>query len=255
MNRENSLGIFAILLLLGLGYFIPAVILGMEDASRREVEKTITMDEIELNMEKENVIEQLRIFPEMMFSRIVIQMDESKENAEANVQQSEPSTEQRNDENNLKLSIQELWLNLKATEELSFEKFSFGNYIMMASHSSDSLYSIWECEGVDKEGNIYRFWIDDITGKILAFDIPYSSVGNTDGEFYAAMNGICMYYSFSSYEFVEVLRNLNKQKYWENGLTMYDKNENVEVSIPVFKSEERLMFNIYSYTKPLSETK
>lgn len=252
MSRGNSLGVLAILLLLGFGYFIPTAILAMEDEGLMQEEKWIAIEKIELITPKADVIEQLQRFEEMMFNHIVIEMDEEKEHE--SVMQSADGTEHRNDETNLKLCIQEFWQMFKA-DGLVFEKFIFGNYILMAGHNNDSLYSIWECTGIDEEGTEYHFWIDDATGKVVGFDIPYSSVGYTDGDFYTAMNGLSEYYGFSSYEFIDVLRNLFKTKYWQNGITLYDENLEVKLSLSIYKSGDRLQFNNYPNTKMLSDSR
>lgn len=254
MSIRNSFGVLAILLLLCLGYFIPAAILAVEDEGLLQEEKMIAIDEIELNPQRVDIIEQISIFAEMMHSRIVIRMDEQKEYVEENVMQSDSLTEQKTDENNLDECIQEFWKCFKGEEELEFEKFLAQDYVMMAGTNNDSLYSIWECTGVGKDEEQFIFWIDDATGKILGFDIPYSSVGNLDGEFYSAIHLISRYYGFSSYEFLDVLRNLSKTKYWENGITFYDEDLSVELSLNIYKNGDRLLFNIYPYTKTLLES-
>lgn len=255
MNKGNSFGVIAILLLLGLGYFIPTAILAVEDKGLMQEKKSIAIDEIELNLQRGDVIEQVSVFAEMMHGRIVIQMDEEKEAVEENVIQSEDASEQRKDESNLTECIQKFWSCFSGKENLEFEKFFAEDYVMMAGAHSDSLYAIWECTGVGKDGEQYLFWMDDATGKLLGFDIPYLSVGNTDGEFYSAINGISAYYGFSSYEFMDVLHNLSKTKYWQNGIIFYDENLDVKLSLNIYKNGDRLLFNIYPYTKSLSELK
>ena len=253
MSRWNSVGVLAILLLLCLGYFIPTVILAVEDEGRQQEEKAIAMDEIELNINGIDIIEQISVFAEMMHSRIVITMDAEKESVKEDVMQSENSTVQTSDENNLNECIQKFWRCFQDNEILEFEKFLVQDYVMMAGVKNDSLYLIWECMGVDREEKEYIFWVDDATGKILGFDIPYTCVGNTDGEFYSAVNAISEYYGFSSYELMEVLRNLSKNKYWENGITFYDEAQTMKLSLNIYKNGDRLLFNIYPYTKTLSE--
>ena len=252
MSKGNSFGVFAILLLLCLGYFIPTAILAVEDEGLMQKEKSIAIEKIELITPKADVVEQLRIFEEMMFSHIVISMDEEK--VYESVQQSGNGTEYRNDESNLRACVQEFW-QMFQEDVLVYEKFSFANYIMMAGNKNDSMHSIWECTSVDKEGIEYYFWVDDATGKVVAFDIPYESIGYTDGEFYTAINRLSEYYGFSSYEFVDVLRNLYKTKYWQNGITLCEENMEVKLSLNIYKSGDRLQFNNYPNTKSLSESR
>ena len=252
MNKGNSFGVLAILLLLELGYLIPTVILAVEDKGLMQEEKAIAIDEIELNPQRVDIIEQLSVFSEMMFSRIIIQMDKENESAQESLMQSENSTEQRKDESNLNQCIQEFWMSLKGKEELRFEKFVVQNYIMMAGISSDNLYSIWECIGVDKNGYEYNFWIDDATGKIVGFDIPYSCVASEEEAFYSAMNGLSEYYGFSSYGFADSFP-VSKTKYWENGLILYNENIDVRLNLGIYRSGDRLLFNIYPNSKSISE--
>lgn len=252
MSKGNSFGVFAILLLLCLGYFIPTAILAVEDEGLIQEEKSIAIEKIELITPKADVVEQLRIFEEMMFSHIVISMDGDK--VHESVKQPENETEYRNDESNLRACVQEFWQVFKE-EVLVYEKFSFTNYIMMAGNKNDSMHSIWECTSVDKDGKEYYFWIDDATGKVVAFDIPYENVGYMDEEFYAAINRLTEYYGFSSYEFIDILRNLYKTKYWQNGIILREENMGVELSLNIYKSGDRLQFNNYPNTKSFSESR
>lgn len=250
MNRGNSFGIFVILLLLCLGYFIPAAVLTVEDEGLIQEEKAIAIEKIELFTSKADVVEQLGIFEEMMFNHIVIETDEEKEYE--SVQQADK--ENQNDESNLEACVQEFWQVLKK-ESLEMEKFVFANYIMMAGMNSNSLYSIWECAGAGKDGETYYFWIDDTTGKVIGFDVPYASVGDTDGEFYAVMGRLSEYYGFFAYEFNDMLRDLSKIKYWQNGLNLCDEYLAVKLSLNIYKSGDRLQFNHYPNTKSLSESR
>ena len=121
MSKGNSFGVFVILLLLCLGYFIPTAILAVEDEELIQEEKSISIEKIELITPKADVVEQLRIFEEMMFSHIVISMDDDK--VHESVKQPENETEYRNDESNLRACVQEFWQVFK--EEVLVRKVQF----------------------------------------------------------------------------------------------------------------------------------
>ena len=243
-NSRNNWAVVGILLLLGLGYFVPPLALAVEDVALRQEAKKFEIDEIQLNNTTVEIVEQLSVFSDMMFEHIVIEMDSE--------QSSSDEKEEVNNDNNIQKSVYEFWKKFKDEDGPMFEKATYSNYIMMAGISNENVYSIWEYVGMDKQGNEFYFWIDDISGKVLAFEIPFSSIGYKENEYYSAMQRLSFYYGFSSYSFSDNITNFNKVKSWENGFVMYDKENSRKVELHVYKVGDRMYFNIYPGTKNLS---
>lgn len=256
-KKMNSVAVLGILGLLGVGYLIPTAITIMEDRELRSEKKSIEIDVIQLNSQSVEAIEVLTVFPDMLMNDIVVDVGEGIQQDYTESMQTDSNETEQVYSTSLQKNVQEFLLMLDAKEEAVFEKFFATNYAMMVAADDDRVYSVWECVGVDADGTAYYFWVEDSTGKVMAFDIPYTAIGHQDEAFYSAMNRVMDYYEiseygFPAYSYVETQSNLYKTKYWQNGLMILDKEGNEKICIYIYKNGDRLLFNNYPGTVSIS---
>lgn len=252
-KKRNNVVVLAIIGLLGIGYLIPTAIMKLEDMGLWSEKKSIEIEEIQLNSQEVDVIEELEVFPEMLSNNIVVGMGDGVEEEYAGAMQQAEDSEEQSVLETLYHTTQDFLTMLDVKEELRLEKFSAINYAMMVDKDDERVYSIWSCVGYDKGGNAYYFWMDATTKKVMAFDVPYSTIGNSDEAFYSAMDRIIDYYDFSAYgfpvySFSETPSMLYYNKYWSNDLLILNKEGEEKLSICVYKMGDRLLFNTYSGT-------
>ena len=130
-NSRNNWAVVGILLLLGLGYFVPPLALAVEDVALRQEAKKFEIDEIQLNNTTVEIVEQLSVFSDMMFEHIVIEMDSE--------QSSSDEKEEVNNDNNIQKSVYEFWKKFKDEDGPMFEKATYSNYIMRAGISNENV--------------------------------------------------------------------------------------------------------------------
>lgn len=258
-KKMNSVAILAILCLLGMGYLIPTAIMIVEDRELRSEKKLIEIDDIQLSSKNVDTIEVLGFFPDMLMNYILVDVGEGIQEDYTESVQSESNETEQEYSTSLHKNVQDFLLLLDAKEEAIFEKFYATNYVMMVAANDDRVCSVWECVGVDASGTAYYFWVDDSTGKVMAFDIPYTVIGHLDEGFYSAMDRVVDYYEisaygFPAYQYVETQSNLYKTKYWQNGLVFMDKEGNEQLGISIYKTGDRLLFNNYPGTVSISES-
>lgn len=256
-KKTNSMVLLGIILLLGIGYGIPGAIMKLEDAALWREKKSIEIEEIQLNTQKVDMIETLEIFPEILSNHIVVEVGESEKEEQNNMpQDSEVSNEQGNSEQ-LSNIVQEFLALLDTKNERLLELFAATNYVMMADKNDERIYSIWSCVGYDTQGNVYYVWVDAISQKIMAFDIPYEVVGDSAETFYVAIEQVVAYYRFSevrvlNYYFSEKMEAPHKKKYWSNDLLFFDETGEEILSMCMYKNGDRLLFNTYEGSKSIS---
>lgn len=241
----NGLAIGIILLLLILGYGIPSVVMAFEDSQLKREVKSIEIEDIELNFHNVDVQKELAVFSDMLLNNIIVEKDETR------IMMVEETSDEKYQE--MKQSIQEFLQLVNPNEEVEFEKISVTYSVMMVSKEEEDVYPVWKCDVVDKEDREYCFWIDDLSGKVMAFDIPYDLVGVKDEDFINAMEHIAEYYEYSIFGLAEEVTNMYKSEGWQNGLILLDVEGNIDVCLNVFKLNHRLMFNIYPGTLSVSE--
>lgn len=250
-SKRNGLAILGILLLLGMGYLIPATIMKLEDMDLLRKKKSIEIEKIRLNSQDIDVMEKLSIFSEMLSNNIIVEVGEGVKEEYADLMQDNiESGKEESSSKKLYHATQDFLTLLDVKEEPVLEKFSAINYAMMLEKNDERVYSVWSCIGYDEGGNVYYFWIDASTKLVMAFDVPYATIGYSEEAFYSAINRIVDYYNFESYgysiySFSEMDASISESKFWGNDLLILDKNGAEKLSICVYRVGERLLFNIY----------
>ena len=250
MRKQNSFAIITIIFLLLLGYSIPAIVMVMEDKERKLELKSYEIEEISLSFQTVDFMEELRIFPDMLVSNllveqgetsIVVRMDNDAQGELEDAHEEVESKEERWIKNNIDTFLQVF----HSGENIEFVDLQANYYVLMTSAEDEQVYPIWECYGLDKEKRGYRFWLDDMTGMVLGFDIPYEVIGMSDEEFYETWNRFGIYYGYDVCGLSESMTNVYKIDPWENKLMLFDeKGENVN-NLSIYKIGSRMYFNVY----------
>lgn len=250
MRKKNSLAIIGIVFLLLLGYSIPAIVMAMEDKERKSELKSYEMEEISLEFQQVDLVEELKIFPDMLVSNILVeqgdtsitvQLDQDSQDEQDNVQSEVEDKEGTWIENSIVTFLQAL----HPEADMEFVDFKATYYVLMVSPEDERVYPVWECYGIDGENREYRFWLDDMTGTVLGFDIPYQVIGGSDQAFYDTVNRIGAYYGYEVYGLLESMSNVSKIDSWQNTLMLFDEKGENENNLFIYKIGSRMYFNVY----------
>ena len=249
-KRINLIAVIGICVLLALGYFVPLIVMAMEDHDLQSESKVFSIEEIELNFQDIDMIEELAVFPSMLSNHIIVEVgkesyEEEYEAIKDSVQQTVQEKLSSEKYQMIKTAIRDFFAVLGVEQQSKFVKFSTSNYVMMASYNDEKAYSIWKCEVVDEKELSYCFWIDDFTEKVMAFKIPYEIIGTSDENFYEAMGSLANYYGFHHYKLIEAQKYLYKSKYWEDSILLYDEKEGKKLELYLCKIGDILYFNRY----------
>ena len=256
-SKRNNMAILGILLLLGMGYLIPTAIMKIEDLDLLHKKKSVEIEEIQLNSQEVDVMEELSVFSDMLSNNIIVEVGEGVKEEYQDAMQDVESSEEASLSQKLYYVAQDFLTLLDVKEELILEKFSAINYALMVGKKDERVYSVWSCIGYDEVGNPYYFWIDASTKMVMAFDVPYTIIGHSEEAFHSATNRLVNYYDFESYgcpiyTFAETESLISKNKYWSNDLLISNKNGVEQLSICVYKSGDRLMFNVHPGSASIS---
>lgn len=252
-RKKSSTAICGIVVLLGIGYLIPTMVMHIKDWSLKNEQKDVSIEAIQIDSQKVDLLEELSVFPDMLSNQFLVEVGGGFEtNYTEAMQQAEDSFSKE-----LYTSVQEFLMMLDVKQKVVLEIFYAQNYAMMADVNDERVYSIWVCKGADSSGKEYYFWVDATLQKVMAFDVPYAIYGKSDEAFYSAMHRLVAYYDFSAYDsfaytYFSEPTELAKTEYWKTDLQILDKPGKVILSLSLYKNADRFSFNIYPGTVKIS---
>lgn len=245
-KKENSLALLGVVVLLFFGYSIPTVAMAMEDRGLLKEAKSIEIDEIKLNVQSMDVVETLDVFPDVLMNNIVVETaTKVSSGVSGGHTESQEQMSSTGDYEKIQSSIEFFWNLLHVEKEIEFVEFTATHYIMMVASDDERVCSLWKCHGMDENKQEYVFWIEDTSGKILAFVIPFHFVGMDNESFYMSMGDLGQYYGFSNYGLKDFFTEVYEMNYWENYLYLFDEQDDVKVNITLYKNRDKLYFNLY----------
>lgn len=235
-KRQNSIAVFSMGFVLFLGYMLPTIVTAAEDNYLLMEKKEYAIETIKLNSTEVDFWEELEIFPELI-------------DRELKVRKSEVKQEESWIYNRAKETVNEFLLMLNRNHTIEFQEFSVVS-IAMVDWDGEKVYPFWQCLAVDENEREYVFWIDEITGKIIAFDIPdYFIVLNGQSvnemmETIADYYGIVVNYNLGNwYEVngydIEVVADVESRFYF------LVEEDNRELYLPFLCYGNRIIFNMY----------
>ncbi|MBQ6843593.1 MAG: hypothetical protein IJO60_03030 [Agathobacter sp.] len=253
-TRKSSWAILGIVVLLGIGYLIPTMVMQLNDWSLNNTQKDVEIEAIQLETGNLDLLEALQSFSKMISNNIIVEAgtgfsmsyDEAMKQTKGDVSEE------------LYTSVQEFLTILDVKEEAVLEEFYAQNYVMLVDEKDETMYSVWVCEGTDRSGKTYVFWVDATLNKVMAFDVPFAIFGNGEEAFFTGMERVIQYYEFSSYESLlysyssDMSELLKAKKYWQNEVEILDKNLDIILTLKFGQNENRFWFNTESGIKNIS---
>ena len=245
-TKKRNLAILGIVVLLGIGYFIPTMVMQLKDWSLNKSQKEVEIEEIQIDSQNVDLLEALRSFSQMISNNLVVEVgDGFAMSYEEATEQTENSVSEE-----LYTSVQEFLTMLDVKEEAVLENFKAQNYAMLVDAKEETMCSVWVCEGEDSSGNVYCFWVDATLNKVMAFDVPFTIFGKGDEAFYSGMKRVIQYYDFSSYDSwsysyaPDISELLKAKKYWQSEVEILDKQLETILTLKFYRNEKRFSFNI-----------
>ncbi len=242
-RRKNIPAILGIILLLGSGYCIPTIVMCLRDWSLMYEEKEVEIASIQLDSQDVDMMEALDVFSDMLSNHLIVEVGDGFDinYEEAMKDDSVP--------NALYSSMQDFLIMLDVKEEAELVDFAAQNYVMMTKMDEEKLYSVWMCEGKDRSGREYYFWVDASLNKVLAFDVPFDIFGKGNEAFYSGLSRMVDYYDFEAYgssirSYASDMDKLLKSKYWKNEMEILDKEFNIILSLGIYRDGDRFLFNV-----------
>lgn len=244
-NRKSMLAFLCIVLLLGIGYCIPSIVMWLKDWTLVYEEKEVGIESIQLDVQNVDMLEALGAFSNMISNQIIVEVGDGfvTTYTEALKDEENPIP------NDLYKSVQDFVTILDVKEEVVLVEFSAQNFAMMSKGDEEKVYSIWVCEGKDKADNKYLFWVDATLNKVMAFDVPFELFGKGDEAFYSGVDRVIQYYDFASYgspihSYAKDISDSLKYKYWSDEVEILDKDLEIILSLKIYRNENRFLFNI-----------
>uniref|UniRef100_UPI004057593E hypothetical protein n=1 Tax=Agathobacter sp. TaxID=2021311 RepID=UPI004057593E len=226
---RSSVVIMGMALLLLGGYGFPTIVTALEDRGLESAQKSFEIEKIELKTTQIDFLQELHQFPNLMAGDVYMQKRQ-EEPKDGRVYQQAKET------------IMEFLGKFHENTEYEFIKMEVCSFAL-ADFETEQFYPVWYCAAVNQDKPTYRFWIDEITGKILGFQIPSDSLQIAD--IYDCIKIIADYYGFEVCEFQGTYDKSDKIKGWEGVLEVMH-NENKEyMYFPFYKEKEVIGFNIY----------
>jgi len=244
-KRKSTRAILGIVALLGIGYFIPIMVMWLRDLSLMNEEKEVEIEAIQLDSQNVDLLETLQVFSSMLSWNVIV--EEGDGFAETYIEAMKDGETSVASE--LYKSVQSFLTMLDVKEEVVLVEFYAQNYVMMAQGNEERMYSIWVCKGKDKSDIEYLFWVDATLNKVMAFDVPFWIFGKDNEAFYAGLNRVIEYYDFASYgspagSYASDMDELVKMKYWKNELEILNKDLEILLSLGIYRDGERFLFNV-----------
>ena len=242
-NRKNIPVILGIVLLLVIGYYIPSIVMWLKDWSLMYEEKEVEIAFIQLDSQDVDMMEALDVFSDMLSNHLIVEMGDGF------VMGYEESIKEDTVWNALYNSMQDFATMLDVKEEVELVEFCAQYYVMMEKVDEENMYSVWMCEGKDRSGKEYYFWVDASLNKVMAFDVPFELFGKGDEAFYVGVDRVVEYYDFVSYgyplhSYAKDISDSLKYKYWSNEVEILDKELNIMISLKFCRNGDRFVVNV-----------
>ena len=246
MKKDKRIwAIVGIVLLLGIGYFLPTIVMQLKDWLLTKEEKDVEIEAIQLETQDVDMMEALSVFSQMLSNNLIVEEGQDFEISYAEVMQGEADSVPKE----LYGDIQAFLTMLDVKEEVVLAELYAQNYVMMADKNDEKLYSVWVCKGIDKSGKEYSFWVDATLNRVMAFNVPFSIFGKSDEAFNSGFERVLEYYDFASYGspicgYAVDMEELQSKKYWKNEVEILNKDLQVLLTLGVHRNGDRFLFNV-----------
>lgn len=233
-KKWNSLAVLGILALLGLGFAIPAAVMAVEDYSLNRQSKIVQLEDISLDFQQVNLKKELQLMPDLLSNMIIVEKGEEEENGSVNYEK-------------YKIIAEEFLQNIYREEKVEFQTFFVSFFAVTKDSSAEQVHPFWVCCGLDEKKQSYYFWVDEITGMVMAFDVPAEVTQQKQSVFEESMKVLGSYYGFELTELTYMDEEEYAQKYWECEIFLGEADES-HITLYAYKTMERFSFNMYPGT-------
>ena len=235
-KRQNSIAVFMMGIVLFLGYMLPTIVTAAEDSYLLTEKKEYEIETIKLNSTEINFWDELVAFPGLM-------------SRELKVKQSEVAQKESWIYDCAKETVNEFLLMLNSNHTIIFQEFSVIS-VVMVDWNGEHVYPLWQCLAVDEKEGEYVLWIDEITGKIIAFNIPdyftilngknVNELMNAMADYYGVVVNYDLgnWYDVNGYD-IETIQDVESIFYF------WVEEENRELYLPFLCYDNRIIFNMY----------
>lgn len=228
MRKVTSyLAIIGILVLLFGGYVLPKMVIKLEDYHLDSVQKSFDIEKVELNTSQIDFFQKL-----YRFSALV--GEKTYEEKEVMGTKENQIYEQANE------CVMEFLGRLNINTELKFEKVWVTSFLL-ADFETEQLYPVWQYSVYSSPKEKYVFWIDEVTKKILGFQIPSDTLSSEKVSFTSCLKAIAEYYNFQEYRF----QGYEDKRGWSGMLEVLHNTNKEYMYFPFCKQNEVFQFNIY----------
>lgn len=222
---------FGMLFLLFAAYLIPETVSGIEDRRLEKESKSYEIDEISITSASTSFWEEMQEFSSLTTASIWVEKEElsgkEKDNLEAaetgNLTVEEAGT-----------CVEEFIKVLKPDVEV--KKFS-ANLTVMYSSYSGNVYEVWVCNVFGADSHEYIIWLDDATGKVLAFACEWEENWNLA----AALKNMAVYYGYENSVIDENILSMDMS----SEIVLVRNNREEQFPLPIAKCDGWFYFNLY----------
>ena len=235
-NWKMTLIFTGILLLLMIAYMVPVAVTKAEDKSLDEKKKTFEIEEVSIVSDSSSFMEELQDFSYILSSQIIISQSGNEWTLE-----DEDIINNENDAEFMKKQVMEFLCLLGTKESVEISDFSYITSVMASMHTGN-IYVIWECSVCDDENNEFVFWLDDTTGKVLAFQSLQLDFWEDTEAFRSSFSALGEYYGFADCEVGELYF---EEKVSESEVIFRNEDaDGPELMLPIYKSGDSIVFNL-----------
>lgn len=235
-KRQNSIVALFMAATLFFGYMLPTMVTAAEDSYLLMERKEYEIEEVRLNSTEIDFFEELSIFSELMY-------------ADLKVKKSEVNQEEGWICNRAKEIVNDFLTMINESHTTELQSVSVTS-IAMVDWSGENVYPFWQCLGIDEKEDEYIFWIDEITGKIIAFDIPDDFM-TLNGqkidelmEILAGYYGVTVEYDLGNWYDVNGY-DIEVKKEAEGIFYFLNEESDRKIYLPFHCYAERIVFNMY----------
>lgn len=218
-------------ILLLVAYMIPEAVSGIEDSHLEKESKSYEIDEISITSASTSFWEEMQEFSTLTTASIKVEQEylsvEEKDNLEV------VGTGNLTVEEAGRCVVDFIKI---LDQDVDVKNFS-ANLIVMYSSYSGNVYEVWTCNAFGTDGLEYILWLDDATGKVLAFECELDEKLDLN----AAMQDMAVYYGYENSVIDETILSMDMSS--EIVFVRNDREEQFPLAIA--KCDGWLYFNLY----------
>ena len=231
---KNKIILLLVTVLILFSYAVPEIVTVYEDRHLQSSVQAFEIEKISLNSNTVDIKEELEIFRKLLEGSVIIQQSEVEEDSELEYKIA-------------KENVLEFLGFLDGENVPEFQEFSLSS-LVLADISIEKVYPLWKCYAVDENGEGYILWLDEITGKIIAFDLPTYKITMDEEKCEAFFEQLKEYYGFPDCDWTGAESMWEYDYAWGGEILFYNEAGVRDVAaavLPFWRNEDRIYMNMY----------